>query len=87
MAKWRRNKSLSRRWQKNHLISKYGSVCYLCKEPFTSIKEATIDHWIPKSKGGVDDISNYRLAHDRCNSLKSNLSPDEFVEFQQSDRL
>lgn len=29
MGKWKRNLSLPRRWQRNHLISKYGAECYL----------------------------------------------------------
>lgn len=44
--------------------------------------EITIDHWIPLSKGGLDDLPNYRLAHDKCNSLKASLSPEEYQAFQ-----
>lgn len=82
MGKWKRNLSLPRRWQRNHLISKYGAECYLCKEPIESAKDITFDHWQPLSKGGADDIENYRLAHSDCNKLKSDLTPDEFRAFQ-----
>jgi 5-methylcytosine-specific restriction endonuclease McrA len=82
VGKWRRNLSLPRRWQRNHLISKYGAVCYLCQEPIAAAKDITFDHWLPLSKGGIDDLDNYRLAHLDCNQLKGNLEPDEFRAFQ-----
>lgn len=82
MGKWRRSKSLRRRWQRNHLINQYGSECYLCKEPFNSAKDITFDHWEPLSKGGKDDLENYRLAHLKCNQLKRDLTPQQFMEFQ-----
>jgi len=81
--KWRRVLSLPRRWQRNHLVMKYGSFCYLCKEPFKKAKDITFDHWQPLSKGGSDDLLNYRLAHDACNTLKADLTPEQFAEFQK----
>ncbi len=82
MGKWRRKLSLPRRWQRNHLIQKYGAVCYLCQEPIEKAKDITFDHWQPLSKGGADDLDNYRLAHYECNNLKGSLEPDEFRAFQ-----
>lgn len=82
MSKWKRSKSLPRRWQRNHLINKYGSVCYLCKETIETAKAITFDHWIPVSKAGSDTLDNYRLAHSECNNLKADLTPEEFLEFQ-----
>ncbi len=82
MGKWKRNLSLPRRWQRNHLVNKYGANCYLCLEPIDKAKDITFDHWVPISKGGSDELDNYRLAHLDCNKLKSNLLPDEFRAFQ-----
>jgi hypothetical protein len=45
-------------------------LCALCLIPFTSINEATIDHIMPKSKGGSNDMSNLQLAHFDCNNKK-----------------
>lgn len=87
MGKWRRNKSLTRRWQKNHLIKKYGCICWICDLPFKSIKDITFDHYIPISKGGFDLLENYRLAHFHCNQLKADMTPEEFQEFQQGGKL
>lgn len=85
MGKWRRNLSKPRRWQKNHLITKYGGICYICGDPFNNSKEITFDHWQPISKGGADDIENYRLAHFKCNNLKADMEPEQFLEFQRGE--
>jgi len=82
MSKWRRVKSLPRRWQRNHLIAKYGNVCYLCGKSIKSLKSITFDHWQPLSKGGADSLETYRLSHFECNQLKANLTPEQFSEFQ-----
>jgi 5-methylcytosine-specific restriction endonuclease McrA len=82
LAKWRRVKSLSRIWQRKTLVNKYGAICYLCNKPFVKIKDITIDHWQPLSKGGSDNIENYRLAHLDCNNLKKDLTPEQWLEFQ-----
>lgn len=82
MSKWKRVKSLARRWQRNQLINQYGAECYICHEPIEKAGDITIDHWMPLSKGGSDTLDNYRLAHDKCNHLKSNLTPQEYAEFQ-----
>lgn len=83
MSKWRRKVSLPRRWQRNHLIAKYGAVCYLCHKPFDKAKDITVDHWEPLSNGGRDVLENYRLAHYACNQLKGNMPPNQFLEFQE----
>lgn len=83
MAKWKRVLSLPRRWQRNHLILKYGSICYLCGKPFKKMRDMTFDHWVPLSKGGTDGLENYRLSHERCNMLKADLTPEQFLEFQK----
>lgn len=82
MGKWKRRVSLPRRWQRNHLVTKYGANCYLCKEALVKAKDITFDHWEPLSKGGTDTLGNYRLAHLDCNQLKGALTPEEFMEFQ-----
>lgn len=80
--KWRRNKSLPRRWQRNQLVNRFGAICQICTEPFESAKDITIDHIMPLSKGGEDTFENYQLAHDQCNQLKADMTPEEFDDFQ-----
>ena len=58
-------------------------ICAICgkafpeelKKPMTSSHETplqpTIDHLIPRSKGGTDEAMNLRWVHYRCNQLKA----------------
>lgn len=51
-------------------IAKYGRLkCELCKG---NISRCTIDHVVPKSKGGDDRLDNLRLTHEKCNSKRGN---------------
>nr|DAR25287.1 MAG TPA: HNHc [Caudoviricetes sp.] len=57
----------------NDVISRYGAVCWLCHLaidlalPRMSPGGFTIDHVVPRSKGGTDDLANLRPAHRECN--------------------
>lgn len=44
--------------------------CKYCKNK----ENLTIDHKIPKVKGGSDDIKNLQCLCKKCNSLKSDLT-------------
>lgn len=41
--------------------------------------EATIDHIVPRSKGGSEDMENLALACNYCNGKKGNLDLAEFL--------
>lgn len=45
--------------------------CYYCKKQIT-MAEMTIDHLIPKSKGGTNHISNLVPCCEPCNQKKAN---------------
>lgn len=59
-------------------------VCALCDRPMLRNRfeapharvwqklRATVDHIVPKSKGGSDACENLQLAHARCNKIKGN---------------
>ena len=51
-----------------------GWECYLCKKPL-SRKTITLDHYIPKSKGGSNDISNLYPCCFDCNIKKADTLP------------
>lgn len=82
MSKWRRHRSLKKRWRRGALINKYGAVCYYCEIPFVSMKEVTLDHAVPLSRGGSNELDNLRLAHLSCNQLKNDMTAEEFELFQ-----
>lgn len=70
----------------DYLIGRDGLFCYFpgCKKPqvFQGYDDISIDHWIPKSKGGSDHSENLRIMHQRCNSIKSDrlILPDGTLE-------
>jgi 5-methylcytosine-specific restriction endonuclease McrA len=69
--------------EKEILFKKQNGLCALCKLP---IKKGggTIDHILPKGKGGSSHISNKQLAHYYCNNAKGDstelLSPTRYQD-------
>lgn len=47
----------------------------------------TIDHIVPRSKGGQDCLSNYLTACHSCNASKRNKSYDDFVEWREAEMV
>lgn len=73
----------ARLWAIRFLINRDGGNCYLCHKTFESKKDITIDHLIAKSKGGTSEPSNLRLAHEKCNGAKKNMSLEEYAILQE----
>lgn len=44
-----------------------------------SFADADIDHIIPKSRGGLTELSNLRWTWSRANEAKGNMTDDEFI--------
>lgn len=83
MSKGLRAKLRSKRWIKNHLINKFGAVCSYCGTTLETMKDITLDHIQPVSKGGSDLLDNFQLACYDCNHMKSDMPLEEFLEYQQ----
>lgn len=62
----------SRQFIRRQLINKNGAICALCGKPIETMKDCTIDHITPISKGGLTTIENCQLAHKKCNAHKGN---------------
>lgn len=45
--------------------------CFWCKKVL-KYSETTIEHMIPKSRGGTNNVSNLKLACRTCNSTREN---------------
>lgn len=52
-------------------------MCPYCNKKLKP-KDLSVDHIIPKSRGGSDDIRNLRLVCKKCNLLKGNFIESEF---------
>jgi 5-methylcytosine-specific restriction endonuclease McrA len=55
------------------VVAEYGDTCWLCRRPI--LGTVTVDHVIPRSLGGTNDLVNLRPAHGRCNSSRGNRAP------------
>lgn len=71
-GKWKRSELQYRR-----IAARDGWRCQLCGErvdgrvKYPSPLQGTLDHIVPRSRGGSDDDVNLQLAHHACNSMKS----------------
>lgn len=60
------------------LFGVQGSVCILCGK-YLRRRDATIDHVYPKARGGVHHLSNFALAHRKCNEAKADTLPTDDI--------
>jgi 5-methylcytosine-specific restriction endonuclease McrA len=59
--------------------AEYGYLCHLCLKEITDESNYTVDHVIPRSKGGDNSIENLRPAHGTpCNYSRGNRSIEEY---------
>jgi len=70
-------KPRQRRNQRARLRILQGNCCYYCGRPFIRKRPATIDHFIPRSRGGTNELRNLRLACIECNNRKANEMVDD----------
>lgn len=63
----RPRKGLSR--QRASLFAKT-THCHWCGKAFANISEATVEHLVPRSRGGSDRMDNLRLACEPCNRAR-----------------
>lgn len=77
----RRNRSFGLSWlDRMALFARDSWTCQICSEPvdyaadYLSDWYPTIDHIVPRSKGGGDEVDNLRTAHRWCNSVRGDLS-------------
>jgi excisionase family DNA binding protein len=63
----KRTKAIDRRAE---IWDTSGGICYYCEKPMHPIRDFTVDHRMPVSKGGTDDRDNLVAACWPCNSEK-----------------
>lgn len=63
---------------RRYVIELYGNQCWLCDQPINiglrhpDPGSLSLDHAIPRSRGGSDWIDNLRPAHLSCNLSRGN---------------
>lgn len=66
----------------NMLLDKHAE-CFYCKREL-AVHERYGDHFVPLSRGGLHTNENLVIACSYCNTAKSNMMPDEFIESRRS---
>lgn len=60
-------------------------LCGLCGYYITDESEITVDHIIPKSRGGANNVMNFQPAHLTCNANKSNNLPEPWFQKEENE--
>lgn len=73
----------------DEMLEKYGYKCFYCEHPVEKVRvanktrgvrKATIDHVIPKIKGGSNKRENLVIACKNCNTKKGAMDKEEFTK-------
>lgn len=62
------------------------AYCCLCGGLIKKKNEYNIEHLQPLSRNGANDISNWRIAHKKCNSRKGALTFEEYKLWLELER-
>lgn len=65
--------------QRKEIYRKTEGHCYLCGE-FVDFDSFEIEHKIPVSKGGSDELDNVWCACRQCNTIKHDIGYNDFVK-------
>lgn len=57
------------------------AYCCLCGKLIRKKNEYNIEHLHPISRGGANDVSNWRISHKVCNSRKGALTLEEYKQW------
>lgn len=63
---------------KSAVWSKTNGICFYCGTGVEPFENFTVDHFIPRSRGGSDELSNLVPACRSCNCSKHDLLLEEW---------
>ena len=64
---------------RHYVYKQADGKCVLCGRSISK-EEFTIDHIIPLSMGGENDIDNFQCTCYACNQFKKNILPEDFIK-------
>ncbi len=67
------------------LLAQQENQCAYCAAKLGADNPPTLDHFMPLTKGGSENIGNLRWACKKCNSRKYNKHPDEWMRIIRSE--
>jgi 5-methylcytosine-specific restriction endonuclease McrA len=65
--------------ERKYIYDKADGYCQLCGKKL-KFEDGTMDHIIPLSMGGLNDMSNLQLACSPCNHFKDSILPEAFIQ-------
>ena len=65
--------------QRKIIYNKSNGRCELCGQRLL-LENMTLDHIVPLSLGGEDDMENLQATCFACNQFKSNILPEDFMD-------
>ena len=78
MSRPRTQRRKARRTKRQRVWDRSGGMCAYCGMPL-SVRDMTMDHVVPKSRGGESRVSNLVASCSRCNRLKGARTAEEFL--------
>jgi len=70
--------------RRDALAERDGHDCWFCGKALGD--DRTIEHLVPKSKGGPDKLANYALAHEACNRAAADMPLVEKIALREKLR-
>lgn len=65
---------------RERLLARDGDECWFCGRPMG--QDCTIEHLVPKARGGRNTLANYALAHRRCNNSAADIPLTKKIELR-----
>lgn len=72
--------------EKRHILERDGKACFYCGE-LMKVKDISLEHLIPLSMGGKNELSNMVLCHESCNNEVGNMPIYKKVDFAIKKRV
>ncbi|WP_432405748.1 HNH endonuclease [Wukongibacter sp. M2B1] len=64
---------------KRYIYLRDKGICHFCDKEL-QFKQISLDHYLPKSKGGPNDVYNLVCSCKQCNKYKKSTIPDDYKE-------